>query len=219
MLGQFKGLCWVYVTYTMCVKTFLIKAQPSQSFLDLIESENSHDSGFSLHPSWSIFGGPVWFEAIWIDFESIDLDTNHSRFSFQCISYKLFNLYTVVTRLYALYSIWQLFDKYRYTGIRVIRTRTVRRSLDGKVRWSYRQIRPVLYECFTDQFGLIIWVLRVYQMFDMLKCVPLSQSYSIHMKALFQIISFLTATPPDDFQTYQTHKFSVKRKKVKIIPY
>ena len=83
------------------VQTFLRKAQPSQSFLDLIESENSHDSGSNLHPSWSIFGGPVWFEPIWIDFGSIDLDTNHSRLSFQCISFKLFNLYIVLTRLYA----------------------------------------------------------------------------------------------------------------------
>ena len=83
------------------IQTFLRKAQPSQSFLDLIESENSHDSGSNLHPSWSIFGGPVWFEPIWIDFGSIDLDTNHSRLSFQCISFKLFNLYIVLTRLYA----------------------------------------------------------------------------------------------------------------------
>ena len=91
-------LCWVSERW---IQTFRRKAHPSQSFLDLIESENSQDCGSSLHPSWSIFGGPVWFEPIWIDFGSIDLDTNHSRFSFQCISFKLFNLYIVLTRSYA----------------------------------------------------------------------------------------------------------------------
>ena len=98
------------------IQTFLRKAHPSQSFLDLIESENSQDCGSSLHPSWSIFGGPVWFEPIWIDFGSIDLDTNHSRLSFQCISFKLFNLYIVLTRSYAFMNDSNSIKKYRQPG-------------------------------------------------------------------------------------------------------
>ena len=103
LVGAMLGLCWIYVESCseIWIQTFLRKAHPSQSFLDLIESENSQDCWSSLHPSWSIFGGPVWFEPIWIDFGSIDLDTNHSRLSFQCISFKLFNLYIVFTRSYA----------------------------------------------------------------------------------------------------------------------
>ena len=101
LVGAIFGLCWIYVESEIWIQTFLRKAHPSQSFLDLIESENSQDCGSSLHPSWTIFGGPVWFEPIWIDFGSIDLDTNHSRLSFQCISFKLFNLYIVDTRSYA----------------------------------------------------------------------------------------------------------------------